>query len=245
MKKSIITMAFVLLAIAAQAQIKMHGNGRITFQTLSNSTGQGVVFGPAPDWNADFNGNVYFHKNVCFIHNEGAFSWMSSAIVNHQYSVCWVVSPNWTTFNFFVYGNGDAYSKHYYTITGQSLNGGSKNEGQEPIKGSEALEAISGLKGYYYAPEEQEIPDLENNEFVDPDAVDAMYADFEKRSVGLSGTSFLEAFPEGVRTDPQNRLCIDYQSVVTMLVEAVKEQQREIEELRKTLEENGLVRKQR
>ncbi len=86
---------------------------------------------------------------------------------------------------------------------------------------------------------------MENNEFVDPDAVDAMYADFEKRSVGLSGTSFLEAFPEGVRTDPQNRLCIDYQSVVTMLVEAVKEQQREIEELRKTLEENGLVRKQR
>ena len=221
MKKSLLTLAIVLLAVAAQAQIKMHSNGRITFQTVANSTGQGVVFGPAPNWDVDFNGDTYFHKNVIFNNNSGAYSWMSCAIVNHQYSVCWVVSPNWNTFNFFVYGNGDAYSKHYYNITGQSLNGGSKNNGQEPIEGGDALAILSGLNGYYYAPEEQEIPVLENNEHVAPEAIEAMYADFEKRSVGLSGVDFVGSFPEGVRTDPQNRLCIDYSSVVTMLVEAV------------------------
>ena len=71
---------------------------------------------------------------------------------------------------------------------------------------------------------------------MDPEAVEAMYADFEKRTAALSGSNLEEVFPEAVRTDPKNRLCIDYQSVVTMLVEAVKEQQREIEELRGALE---------
>lgn len=101
---------------------------------------------------------------------------------------------------------------------------------------------MNGLNGYYFAPENVEIPHLENNEFVDPKAVDAMYADYRKRSVGLVGDNVEDAFPEAVRTDAQNRYCIDYQSVVTMLVEAVKEQQREIESLRHILEENGLTR---
>ena len=34
MKKSLITIAIVLLAVAAQAQIKMHSSGRITFRPL-------------------------------------------------------------------------------------------------------------------------------------------------------------------------------------------------------------------
>jgi len=76
---------------------------------------------------------------------------------------------------------------------------------------------------------------------VDPEAVEAILADTEKRTAGLSGSNLEEVFPEAVRTDPKNRLCIDYQSVVTMLVEAVKQQQEEIVLLRKTLEEHGLM----
>jgi len=59
--------------------------------------------------------------------------------------------------------------------------------------------------------------------------------------VGLSGENLAGVFPDAVRTDPEARLCIDYNAVVTMLVEAVKQQQAEIELLRKTLEENGLL----
>jgi len=125
---------------------------------------------------------------------------------------------------------GVACATNHYTITTNS----NHSKDSEAINGEQALSIISGLNGYYFKPEEQEIPDLENNEFVVPEAVEAMYADFEKRTAGLSGK-----FPEAVRTDPKNRFCIDYQSVVTMLVEAVKEQQREIEELRSSLEEFG------
>ena len=245
MKKTLFTMALVLLAVAAQAQFKMHSNGRITFQTLTNTTNQGIVFGPAPDWNVYLNGDVYFHKNALFTRVTSGYQGMNIAYTTNQYASTWVVAyPNWTTLTFYVRATGAAYATAHYTITSKAGTG-SKGEDDEPISGTEALEVISGLNGYYHAPEEHEIPDLENDENVDSEAVEAMYADFDKRSVELSGADFVEAFPEGVRTDPQNRLCINYSSVVTMLVEAVKEQQREIEELRKTLEENGLVRKQR
>lgn len=133
------------------------------------------------------------------------------------------------------------YSRTRFTFSNIQA-GESKGKSAEPVDGQEALRAIAGLKGYYFAPDEQEIPVLEGNENVSPEAVEAMYADFSKRSVGLSGTDFEEVFPEGVRTSPQNQLYIDYNSVVSLLVEAVKEQQREIEELRKALEENGAMK---
>lgn len=244
MKKNIVTMAFVLLAIAAQAQIKMHSDGRITFQTLANTNAQGVTIGPAPDWNTDFNGNTYFKGNTMFTKITSGYQAMTMTHSTNQYASTWVVAyPDWNTLTFYVRVKGDAYAKHHYTITNRLDD--SKGESGEPISGTESLKVISGLQGYYHAPEEVEIPDLESDEGVDPKAVEAMYADFGKRTVGLSSSDFVEAFPEGVRTDPQNRLCIDYSSVVTMLVEAVKEQQREIEDLRKALEENGLMRKNR
>jgi hypothetical protein len=236
MKKSLITLIITLLTMAAQAQIKMHSDGRITFQTLANSTTQGISFGPAPDCGVDFNGIVNFHKAALFIKNAENYEWMCGSNNSNAYSKNWVVSyPNWNTNTFFVYGNGTACAMNHYTID----NNDGHAKGSESIDGKEAVSIIMGLKGYYFEPEEQEIPDLENNELVESEAVEAMYADFEKRSVALSGSNLKEAFPEAVRTDPQNRLCIDYQSVVTVLVEAVKEQQREIEELRSALEKVG------
>ena len=221
MKKSLFTMALVLLAVAAQAQFKMHSNGRITFQTTTNTASQGVAIDPYPSWTTTFNGDTYFTKSALFTKVTSGYQGMNMAYTTNQYASTWVVAyPNWTTLTFYVRATGAAYATAHYTITSKSGTG-SKGENDEPISGTEALEVISGLNGYYHAPEEQEIPDLENDENVDPEAVEAMYADFDKRSVGLSGNDFVEAFPEGVRTDPQNRLCINYSSVVTMLVEAV------------------------
>jgi hypothetical protein len=82
------------------------------------------------------------------------------------------------------------------------------------------------------------------SEYVDEEAVEGMLSDLGKRGIGLSGTNLAEVLPEAVRTDPEARLCINYHAVVTMLIEAVKEQQNEIERLQQILEENGLMRKQ-
>ena len=238
MKKALLTLAIALLAMAAQAQIKMHQNGYITFQTLSNTTTQGVSIGPAPYWTVNFNGNVHFKQGGIFIKDANNYDWMNCSKPNNYHVKSWVVTyPDWDTHNFYVYGNGNVYSTRQYTI-GNRL---PLSKGAEAIDGKEAISIITGIKGYYYKAEEQDISGLENDEFVNPEAVEAMIADTEKRTAGLSGSNLEEVFPEAVRTDPQNRLCIDYQSVVTLLVEAVKKQQEDIELLRKALEEHGLM----
>lgn len=238
MKRTLLTLSIVLLAVAAQAQIKLHSNGRLTFQTVANTTTQGVSIGPAPDWSVDFNGPAYFHKSGLFVKNAAEYEWLNAALAPNPHSVAWVVAnPNWDTTKFYVYGKGDAYARRFITFSQDSSNA----KGSEAIDGEEALSIISRINGYYFPPEELEIPDLENNEFVNPEAVEAMYADFAKRTAELSASELSNIFPDAVRTDHQNRLCIDYQSVVTMLVEAVKEQQRVIEAMRAVLEANGLM----
>ena len=80
-----------------------------------------------------------------------------------------------------------------------------------------------------------------SSEHIDENAVLGMIDDLEKSNVRLKAETLVEVFPDAVRTDPEARLCVDYNAVVTMLVEAVKQQQSEIDLLRKTLEENGLL----
>lgn len=235
MKKSLFTLAIMLLTVAAQAQIKMHNSGRISFQSLTDSPAYGVTIDPAPSWTTNFNGSVYFNQSAVFIKNVDPYYWMNCAKTNRNTALTWVVTPDWNTVNFYVRGDGIAYATNHYTITNNSGHA----KGSEAIDGEVALSIVKELNGYYYDPEEQEIPDLENNENVDPEAIEAMYADFNKRTAALSGSNLEDVFPEAVRTDPKNRLCVDYQSVVTMLVEAVKEQQREIEELRIALDNVG------
>ena len=236
MKKSIFTIVLMLLAVAAQAQIKLHSNGRLTLQSTSNSTTQGISISAAPNWNVDINGDMYFHKTAFFLKTTTDYESINMAKGGSNLSIAWALTnQSWNNPNFYVYANGDAYAIHHYAIT----NNMGDSKGSEAIDGEEALSIVAGLNGYYYEPEEQEIPNLENNEFVAPEAIEAMYADFEKRTAGLSGDNLEEVFPEAVRTDYRNRLCIDYQSVVTVLVEAVKQQQREIEELRSTIEKVG------
>ena len=105
-----------------------------------------------------------------------------------------------------------------------------------------ALSTIIGINGYYYDEDNPYTPEeIENNEYVSEEAVEGMINDLEKSKVALSAENLAEVFPDAVRTDSEARLYIDYNAVVTILVEAVKQQQSQIELLRKALEENGLM----
>ena len=96
--------------------------------------------------------------------------------------------------------------------------------------------------GYYYDENtmltEEEIL---GNEYVKEEAKAEIVKDLEKKTVALSAENLAEVFPDAVRTDPDNRLGINYNAVITILTEAVKQQQSEIELLRNTLEDNGLL----
>lgn len=233
MKKTLFTLAIVLFALAAQAQIKVHDDNWVSIGCLNGNFGLQVT--PA--------GYTYFRTQI-----QTDYSRASVSMANAVHQGHWIVENQYRSdsvcngkYMFYVYGNGATFSTRYYSIDcADSCCYASQDV--EQVDGADALSAILGLTANYYGEEPTTTPEeIESNENVDREAVAGMIADLEKRTVGLSAESLAESFPDAIRTDPQARLCIDYNAVVAMLTQAVKQQQEEIELLRKTLEENGLL----
>ena len=63
----------------------------------------------------------------------------------------------------------------------------------------------------------------------------------ENRRLGIMAQEVKRVLPEAVTADENGLLYLDYEALTVFLIEAVKDQRREIELLRKTLEENGLL----
>jgi hypothetical protein len=63
-----------------------------------------------------------------------------------------------------------------------------------------------------------------------------------KRRVGFSAQDIEKVLPEAVESDENGVLYLDYEAITAVLVEALKEQQQEIENLRSVLKENGLLK---
>ena len=61
-------------------------------------------------------------------------------------------------------------------------------------------------------------------------------------NVGLSAVELEKAIPEAVEIDDEGNMFINYNVLTVFLIEAVKEQQQEIEELRGVLKENKLLK---
>lgn len=232
MRKALFTFAIVLLAVAAQAQIKVHDNGHVSLGCLTQNFG--VQVQP--------NGYTYFRTQ-----SASSGGWVTLAIAGHSYQKHWIVEKQYTggtyplgSHMFYVNGNGSLYSVSRYSISPSNEN--NEKEGLKPIDGEAALAAVLGMEGYYYEDIQAVTPEeITNSEYIDENAMEGMIGDLEKSNVRLSTESLAEVLPDAVRTDPEARLCVDYDAIVTMLTQAVKQQQEEINLLRKTLEENGLL----
>ena len=235
MKKTLFTLAIVLMGIVAQAQIKVYDDNWVSIGCLNHQFGIQVT--PI--------GYTYFRAQ-----DSTEYSWATLSKANSFHQKHWIVENQYLLDSlgkhmFYVLGNGHVYSKGCYIIPKDNGKITLKRDELEPIDSRLALATVLGIKGFYYEEEPHLTPeDIESNEYVDEEAVEGMLSDLGKRGIGLSGTNLAEVLPEAVRTDPEARLCINYHAVVTMLIEAVKEQQNEIERLQQILEENGLMRKQ-
>lgn len=229
MKKALFTFAVLLFAVAAQAQIKVHDNNWVSIGCLNGNFGLQVLPG----------GYTYFRTE----HNN-SFGWATTSKANNKTQKHWIVENNFNDSThclkkqmFYVLGNGIVH------CTGLVCNNPiSCMDNYSPIDRERALSTIIGINGYYYDEDNPYTPEeIENNEYVSEEAVEGLINDLEKSKVALSAENLAEVFPDAVRTDSEARLYIDYNAVVTILVEAVKQQQSQIELLRNALEENGLM----
>lgn len=232
MKKLFFLLVCALVTLSTHAQFKIHNDGRVSIGSLSRDLG--VQVQP--------NGYVFFRTTT-----NNAYSWATLSRTNHFCQKHWIIENHYNHADtcyekhmFYVYGNGYLFSTGNYNIPStQCL----YRSNPITINGREALETILNLTGYYFDETPMITPEeIESSEYVDKAAVEGMIEDLRKRSVGFSADNLAEVFPDAVRTDPEGRLCINYNAVVTMLTEALKQQQTEIEELRMVLNENGLLK---
>lgn len=130
MKRSFFTLAIVLLAVAAQAQIKVHDNGHVSLGCLTHAFG--VQVQPS--------GYTYFRTQ-----DNTSWSWATLSHANDSVQKHWIVSfpkrnPNHT---FFVTGEGSVYRNGALTLADPGLN--SYND-----RISDAGLILDNITGYYY-----------------------------------------------------------------------------------------------
>ena len=231
MKKTIITLAIVLLVVAAQAQtaFKVHSNGQISLQSATTSYGIQI---PA-------SGVMSFEPNVTTAYDIANLT-KARALLARAWIVRYVGGSSLLDYHFFVLGNGSVYaSSGYYNYTSPL----------DPAKSSQPIERatdlISNMKGYYMDSSEFEgvtPEDFENNPNVLPEAIEGLQKDLEKdKVVGMYAEELEEVLPEAVRHTPDGNMAINYNAIIPVLIEAFKEQQARIELLESILRENGLL----
>lgn len=233
MKKALFTLAIALLTIAAQAQFKIHDDGWVSVGSLTKT--YGVQVQP----------NCYTSFRVL---NSVAYGWGTNSISDLNTMKHWIVTNRDNASNlygqhvFYVSGNGTVWA---YNCLSYGPNPTIVRAGLDLIDKEDALASILQLQGCYYDNEDNTTTpeEIVESEYIQEEAKDAMIRDLGKRNIGLDVSLLGEVVPDAVRTDTEARLCINYNAVITLLVEAVKQQQEEIKLLQKTLEENGLTRK--
>lgn len=208
MKKTLFTLAIVLLALAAQAQIKVHDNGHVSVGSLTQA--YGVQVQPS--------GYTYFHTQ-----DSTSWGWATLSYANDSVQKHWIVSfpkrePNHT---FFVTGEGNVYKNRALTLADPRV-----FSSEERINNAGLM--LDNITGFYYT---------RNDE-----GSKAKREEGKKR-IGVSAEEVREVLPEAVETDENGFQYVNYEALTVVLLEAVKEQRQEIELLRKTLQENGLMRK--
>ena len=210
MKRSFFTLAIVLLAVAAQAQIKVHSNGQVSLGTLT--TNYGVQIHPL-DYTS-------FRTQ-----NSDNWSWveLSSSEVPKQKH--WIVNDLTATSHphtFYVTTDGYVRKRGSYRLADASM---MTNDGYITNSGA----VLDSIMGIWYIPIDDESK--------------SKGARVSERRVGVCAQQVKQVLPEAVISDDDDLPYVDYEALTVFLIEAVKEQRQEIIELRKTLEENGLMKK--
>ena len=222
MKKTILTIILSLSYLLSIAQIKMHSTGQVSIQSTTTSGGVQI----------ETTGKTSIEPNIT---TSGSVLTQTKAPAQlvRAWNVQYSGNPGLSPFDrFYVTGVGDAFANEYYTIS----SGGSHNKGLYPIEN--ASEKIFSLNGFYYDNNEFEgfEPDFVDNPNIAPEAVEGMMKDLKiNKSLGLSVDELEAVLPEAIRHDPEGIIYINYSTVIPVLVEAFKEQQRTIESLQREI----------
>lgn len=188
-------------------------------QIVMHENGSISLLESTTDWNK---GLQIYSDGVYYFNTEQNHDghWVTIATPGHIRGKCWIVTHPECKYDqrFFVTGEGTVYKYSSNTLSDSNLQSSNEN-----ITG--AGEILNGITGTYYTPVDQH---------------DGSKS--EKRKLGVSAQDVEKVLPEAVSRDEKDLTYVDYEALTVVLIEAYKEQKAEIEVLRKTLEEHGLLK---
>ena len=161
------------------------------------------------------NGYTYFRTQ-----SDAEWDWATLSYANNNKQKHWIVSNSSLAPNdhpFFVTGNGWVYKSGSWRRADSNLQLGTSVV-------TDARTILDSITGIWYYPIGEDQGDKAS-----------------ERRLGVSAQEVNETLPEAVTADENGLLYVDYEALTVIIIEAVKEQRQEIIELRKTLEENGLM----
>lgn len=134
---------------------------------------------------------------------------------------CWIVTPpnNKDTHNFYVTGDGYVYKCGTYTVSDRN-----QQSGSEQIEN--AGTTIDNITGIWYTPTA-----LENDKNTNDNPI---------RCAGVCAQEVEKVLPEAVTADENGMLLVNYETLTVFLIEAVKEQRKEIQKMQQILDKHGL-----
>lgn len=233
MKKTLLPLLVLLLlssVATAQPSIKVHSTGRISLQSSTSTYGIQI---PST-------GVASFEPNITQSYAIADETKLRAALTK-AWNVRNLLDNPSTNTRFYVLGNGNVYAYgSYLTITPPAT----KVNGCRLLEGASDL--VSQMQGYYFDSYEFDgitPEDFEDNENILPGALEGLLKDLAKdKVIGMSAEELENVLPEAVRHDNEGHVAINYNAVVTVLVEAFKEQQARIDQLEGILRENGLLK---
>lgn len=151
------------------------------------------------------------------------YSYTTIAFSNVSLQKHWVVSNlqgnSSGVQTFYVLGNGNVYKAGSFRMADATC----QEESHEIDSASHLLGQITGI---WYIP---------TNSDLEPGKGSV-------RRVGVTAQEVEKVLPELVSADENGLRYVDYESLTVFLIEAVKEQRKEIQFLREVLEENGILK---
>lgn len=163
------------------------------------------------------NGYSYFRTRL-----NNKWSWATLSYANDSLQKHWIVAnlddPHSGRHTFFV-------TRHGYIYKNGTLQIADSRFQQEEQQIEDAGNILDQITGIWYIPGEE----------------DGGTKSESVRRVGVSAQEVEKALPEAVGADEDGVLYVDYEALTVFLIEAVKEQRKEIESLQKTLQSHGLM----
>lgn len=223
MKKLFLSIVILTSIISVNAQLKVESDGAVLIGSkmhlecgpsyshfyVNSSQSQGLKF-------LNSTGKMYSYSS-------SSPSFISTSTSSTQKHLC-VMDPS-GYFKFWVLGNGSVYAINTY-ITSDST----KKKDVEPI--IDAIDKVRKIKGVTYnLKDNSEHPHSSLWENVETGMPLDGESSPEDRNAGVFSQDVKKVLPEAVRTLEDGSEVVSYNDLVALLIEAVKEQQIQIEEL--------------